>query len=96
MAREVAGGDAAAGKTYFDQNCASCHAADLQDIAKKYDAVSLQEQVLRPNRLSGPPSFKLDALHDTRMATARERHNSLLENYTPVQVANLIAYLQTR
>jgi hypothetical protein len=40
--------------------------------------------------------FKLDALNDIRMATGRQRHTFLLENITPVEVANLIAYLQTK
>jgi mono/diheme cytochrome c family protein len=93
---KTAAGDAAAGRTDFDQNCVSCHASDLVGIAKKYDASALRDHMIRPIGLTGPQSFKLDALHDTRMATARQRHNFLLENWTPVQVANLVAYLQTK
>ena len=89
-------GDAAAGKLYFDQNCASCHAADLKNIAKKYDATTLREQAAQTEKPQRSASFKLDALHNTRMATARQRHNALLENYTPAQVADLMAYLRTR
>jgi len=34
--------------------------------------------------------------YDARTTAARQRHNSLLENYTPAQVAHLTAYLQTK
>ncbi len=89
-------GDAAAGSSNFAQNCASCHATDLNGIAKKYDATAMREQMLRPGRLVSSPSFTLDALNDSGMAAGRQRHNALLENLTPIEVANLVAYLQTR
>ena len=88
--------DAVAGKTYFDQNCATCHAADLNGIGHRYDAPALREQLLRPRTLNQSQSFAVSALSDDKIATARQRHNVLLENYSPVQVANLVAYLQTR
>ena len=88
--------DTAAGKMYFDQACASCHRSDLDGIGRKYDAAALREQLLRPKSLSGAQAFTVSALGDGRMATARQRHNQLLENFTPAQVANLVAYLQTR
>jgi len=92
----VGAGDAAAGSAYFDQQCASCHADGLSGIAHKYDKPTLRDRLLRPAALSGAPSFEVTARHDAKMAEARERHNHLLENYTPSQVANLIAYLSTR
>jgi mono/diheme cytochrome c family protein len=89
-------GDAAPGKAYFDQQCASCHADALSGIARKYDAPTLRAQLLRPRVLSGVSSFEVTTLHDAKRDAALERHNHLLENYTPTQVANLIAYLSTR
>lgn len=89
-------GDAAAGKAYFDQQCASCHADGPSGVARNYDAATLRDRLLRPAALSGVPSFDATTLHDAKMASAREQHNHLLENYTPAQVANLIAYLITR
>ena len=89
-------GEGAAGKTSFDQNCAVCHATDLSGIGRRYDANALREQLLRPRTLNEPQSFAISALSDTAIATARQRHNFLLENFTPAQVANLVAYLKTR
>ena len=93
---KAAPGDSAAGSSYFAQNCASCHAADLNGIGKKYDATAMRDRLLRPKSLVAPQVFTLDALNDNRMATGRQRHNFLLENLAPVEVANLVAYLQTR
>ena len=89
-------GDPAAGQAYFDQQCASCHADGLPGIGRKYDAATRRDRLLRPPALSGLPSFEVTTLHDSKVAAARERHNHLLENYTPAQVANLIAYLGAR
>ena len=89
-------GDETAGKTYFDQNCAACHAADLTGIGRRYDANALRDQLLRPRTLNGPPSFAVSALGDNRVATGRQRHGFLLENLTPAQVANLVAFLQSK
>ena len=93
---KTAPGDPAAGASYFAQNCSSCHAADLNGIGKKYDAATIRDRLLRPASLEAAQAFTLDALNDTRKAAARRRHNFLLENFTPAEVANLIAYLQTR
>jgi len=38
----------------------------------------------------------LDVLGDTKTAAARQQHDQLLENYLPADVANLMAFLQTR
>jgi len=93
---KTAPGDPAAGGSYFAQNCSSCHAADLNGIGKKYDAATMRDRLLRPASIESAQVFTLDALNDTRKATARQRHNFLLENFTPPEVANLIAYLQRR
>jgi mono/diheme cytochrome c family protein len=92
----VAPGNAAAGGSYFAQNCGSCHAADLDGIGKKYDATALRDRVLKPASLESTPVLTLDALKDTRMATGRARHHLILENISPADVANLMAYLQTK
>jgi mono/diheme cytochrome c family protein len=89
-------GDAAAGRSYFAQTCDSCHAADLNGIGKKYDATAIRDRLLKPTRLEAPQIFTLDALKDTRLAAGRQRHRFLLENISPPDVVNLIAYLQTR
>ncbi|MEO6803981.1 MAG: c-type cytochrome [Granulicella sp.] len=89
-------GNAAVGKTYFATNCSTCHApADLVRIVTKYDVPTLKAQVLRPALLEIVPSFKLDALHDTKQIVGRQRHGALLENYTAQDVASLMAYLQS-
>jgi mono/diheme cytochrome c family protein len=90
------GGDSAAGKTYFDQRCSTCHGADLNGIARKYDDVTLRERMLAPKRLEGAVSFAASAMQDERTAAARQRHAALLENYAAGDVANLLAYLKTR
>jgi mono/diheme cytochrome c family protein len=89
-------GDAAAGSSSFAENCASCHATDLNGIGKKYDATALRDQLLKPTNLEAPQGFAVDALHDNRTARGRERHRLFLENVSPATVANLIAYLRTR
>jgi mono/diheme cytochrome c family protein len=90
-------GNAAAGKDYFQKTCASCHSpqGDFAKIGDKYDSAGLKTHLLRPEFLNQPQSWKLDQLHDVKAAAARQRHFSLLENYSQQQVANLLAYLQT-
>jgi len=58
----MAPGDAAAGASYFSQNCATCHASDLTGIGKRYDAMTLRDQMLIPKALKTTPSFKVDEL----------------------------------
>lgn len=89
-------GNPAAGGSYFAQNCESCHGADLDGIGKKYDATAIRDRMLEPATLESSHIFTLDSLKDTRLATGRQRHRFLLENVTPTEVANLVAYLQTR
>lgn len=87
-------GDAAAGKAYFEKSCASCHTGGFANIGKKYDATALRTQILEPKALAAAPSFKLDAMANAQQHAARDRHNSLLENYSAEDVANLVAYLR--
>jgi mono/diheme cytochrome c family protein len=89
-------GSQAAGGSYFAENCVSCHGSDLDGIGKKYDAAALRARMLQPARLESPQVYTLDSLKDTRLAAGRQRHRFLLENVTPADVANLVAYLQTR
>jgi len=90
-------GNAAAGKSYFDEKCGSCHSAsgDLAHLGKKYDPLTLRERILRPKLLEDASSWGLKQLHDTKSAGARQRHQALLENYSAGDVQNLVAYLQT-
>jgi len=89
-------GDPGAGRMYFAQNCASCHTSDLDGIGKRYDVAALRGQLLRPRQLGAIQSFTLDALTDSKTASARQRHNLLLENFQAGDVSNLMAYLRTR
>jgi len=96
-ARDQPAGDASAGKAYFDTACGSCHSAsgDLAGIASKHDPASLKASILRPQFLNAAASWRVDRLHDTKTASARQRHFALLENYSSEDVANLMAYLQS-
>ena len=91
----VALGNAAAGKTYFDGSCSSCHAIDrdLAGIGSKYDAVALRAAVLDPKGLKVDLSFTADRPKDTKLTAAQQRHHKLLENYSVNDVANLVSYL---
>src|SRR5262249_47745601 len=94
-AASVTPGDAAAGKTYFDRACSSCHAIDrdLAGIGSKYDPAALRAAVLDPKGLKVEQSFTADRLKDTKLTAAQQRHHALLENYSVDDVANLVAYL---
>ena len=91
--KDLSSGNAGVGKAYFDGNCTSCHTmpADL----KREDG-TLRARILRPNFLDAAESWQVDRLRDTKTATARQRHLSLLENYSADDVANLIAYLRVK
>jgi mono/diheme cytochrome c family protein len=91
-------GDAAAGKAYFDKNCASCHSkqGDLAGAIGKYPGGGLKLQVLRPDALRGAASWRVADLQDTKKIDARKRHQKLLENYSAEDVANVLAYLQVK
>jgi mono/diheme cytochrome c family protein len=94
-ATPVRTGDVAAGKTYFDGACRSCHTldGDLAGVARKYDAASLRAAILDPKALKVERSFA-GGQRDTKLASAQQRHHALLENYSLDEVANLVAYLQ--
>ena len=94
-AKDLRPGNAGAGKSYFAEKCGSCHSAsgDLANVGKKYDPSTLQERILRPKVLEEVPSWRLERLHATKIAAARQRHQALLENYSAGDVQNLTAYL---
>ncbi|MBK5296191.1 MAG: c-type cytochrome [Vicinamibacteria bacterium] len=89
MGASVAAGDAAAGRTYFAANCASCHAVtgNLKGLATNYDAATLRARVLGPP----PPAASVDA---GAIAAGRRQHLTLLEKYSDDDVNILVAYLQ--
>jgi mono/diheme cytochrome c family protein len=89
-------GDSAAGRADFEARCAACHApgGDLAGIGRKYDPTMLRARMLEPPGLKAGVSFALDRIRDTRTASARVRHERLLENFSDVAVANLLAFLQ--
>lgn len=93
----VPAGDAAAGKTYFEQSCRSCHAADtsLRSALAPLDAVAATRRLLKPPSLQTPRTWAVAALQDEKANSARARHGALLENYTAQDVANLRAFLTT-
>jgi mono/diheme cytochrome c family protein len=94
-ATPVRAGDAAAGKAYFERSCSMCHAVDrdLSGIGRTYEASALRAAILDPKGLKVERSFTAARLHDTKLASAQQRHHALLENYAPEEVANLVAYL---
>jgi mono/diheme cytochrome c family protein len=89
-------GNAAEGRTYFEQRCSACHSAsgDLAAVVRTYGSSRLRAQILEPSALAADGSFKVDALRNSRIAEGRRRHHALLENYSAGQVANLLAFLQ--
>lgn len=95
--KDLGPGNAAAGKSYFDAKCRSCHSVsgDLANVGQKYDRSTLRDRMLKPKLLEGAPSWKQERLRDQKAATARQRHQALLENYSAADVQNLAAYLQT-
>jgi len=94
-ATPVRAGDAAAGKAYFERSCSMCHAVDrdLSGIGRKFEVSALRAAMLDPKGLKAERSFTAARLHDTKLASAQQRHQALLENYAPEEVANLVAYL---
>jgi mono/diheme cytochrome c family protein len=95
-AKDPKPGNAAAGKSYFDEKCGSCHSpsGDLANLGRKYDASTLSQRILRPKVLEEARFWGEERLHDTKTAAARQRHQALLENYSASDVQNLAAYLQ--
>jgi mono/diheme cytochrome c family protein len=96
-AKDLRPGDAAAGKLYFDEKCSSCHSfsGDMANLARKFDASDLRDKILRPKLLEDTQSWGIERLQDQKTATARRRHQALLENYSASDVQNVTAYLKT-
>jgi mono/diheme cytochrome c family protein len=89
----VAAGDTGAGKTYVEQQCASCHRDPKTLVEPGSDAAELRKRVLSPAAFQGPASFKLESRE--ALSTGRARHQALLENFSEADVANIVAYLGT-
>lgn len=94
---ESAPGDPAAGKKYFDANCASCHSksGDLANVSSKFSG-NLRAEFLRPTALQGVQSWNMNQLQDAKKNDARAKHQHLLENYSAPDVANILGYLQSK
>jgi mono/diheme cytochrome c family protein len=88
-------GNVASGKAYFAEKCGSCHSAsgDMAGIGKKYNGSSLKTAFLKPKMMDEARSWKIDQLHDSKKAAARQQHQHLLENYSPEEASNVAAYL---
>ena len=86
---DTVSGDAAAGQAYFmgAAGCQTCHSptGDLAGIGRKYDTATLRARVLRPG-----PALPTDGVEPSPGYAA---HLKLLENYTPANVQDLVAYL---
>jgi mono/diheme cytochrome c family protein len=89
-------GDAAAGKKYFAQACSECHSTggDLAHVGRTHDRASLRAQILMPDALKGPASFKVSERRDPK-SLGRLRHAALLENYSAEDVLSLVECLRT-
>ena len=88
-------GDPGAGRIYFVQNCAACHTSDLDGIGKRYNVAALRGQLLRPRQLGAIRSFTLDALTDSKTASAGNVTISC-EYFQAGDVLNLMAYLRSK
>ena len=86
---DTPGGDRMAGEAYFsgDTHCRSCHSVtgDLAGIGRKYDTATLRARLLRPD-LTKPGE-------GVGPTAGQAAHLKLLENYTPANVQDLVAYL---
>jgi cytochrome c oxidase cbb3-type subunit 3 len=89
MAANLDGGDAKVGEAYFNGagGCNKCHSgSELGAAARKYDAATLRSRLLRP----GSPV----PVENVTPNAAEQTHLRLLENYSPGDVANALAYLK--
>jgi mono/diheme cytochrome c family protein len=84
-------GNSGAGQIYFDAagQCGSCHSAtrDLKGISKKYDAVQLRANALRPSA-----SLPIEGIE---MNAGGRAHQKILETISTQDAENLLAYLLT-
>jgi mono/diheme cytochrome c family protein len=95
MEDKAEAGSSAAGKSFFESSCVSCHSrTDMSNVVKKYGTANLKQHLIRPDFLIAVRSFKVEQLGNEKMTAARKRHGALLENYTAQDVANLLAFLQ--
>ena len=80
-------GDPTKGEAYYEAKCESCHSltGDLAGIGRKYDRATLRARLLRPGPIT--PSEGVDP------TAGQAAHLELLENYTPANVQDLVAYL---
>ncbi len=90
MAADPAAGDPQAGEKYFSGKggCEKCHSVtgDLAGIGHKYDAATLKSRLLHPGPAAPSDSTPPDA--------GQQAHLRLLENYSPADFFNLLAYLK--
>jgi len=84
---DLATGDAAAGRRYFDGagGCSACHSAkgDLAGVATRYEGLALLQRMLYPSGRPAPPPDALSA------------HFDQLGKYTDDDMHNVYAYLLT-
>jgi cytochrome c oxidase cbb3-type subunit 3 len=84
-------GDAGAGKTYFAGagQCATCHSItrDLAGVGAKYDETALRANMLRP-AVSMPRE-------GAEMSGGGAAHQKILENLSPQDARNVLAYLRS-
>jgi mono/diheme cytochrome c family protein len=94
--KELPAGEVAAGRAYFDEHCSSCHPApvNLANNARNQSDAGLRGWILRPPFLDSATSWQVAELNDPKKI-ARQRHLALLENYTPADLANIIAFLRS-
>jgi hypothetical protein len=89
MAAKLPAGDARAGEIYFNGSagCSKCHSTiDLAISVRKYGATTLRSRFLRP----GP----VVPVENVTPSAGEQAHLRLLENYSPADVANALAYLE--
>ena len=81
------GGNSGAGESYFSRRCASCHSVegDLKGLGSKYEGAALRAQVLRPLAF---------ASSEASFTAGRRAHLQLLEQYSEMDFANVLAYLE--
>jgi mono/diheme cytochrome c family protein len=81
-----ASGDATLGKQLFSDQCAACHTAQaLHRSAAQYDAPTFRRRLLLPVAASVSP----------KTSAGLGAHQKLLERYTPQELDDLTAYIQS-
>jgi cytochrome c oxidase cbb3-type subunit 3 len=89
VSSEANAGNWQAGEQYFNGSggCGRCHSTsgDLSGIGRKYDGRTLRSRLLNP----GPAT----PVESVTPSVGLQTHLKLLENYTPANVEDLVAYL---